>query len=144
MNHSAEDLRDCLMAGVTASAVLGDWCARRFGPGNLAVQVLEDLAIEDGTRHRRVELRWQDLAVSSAENIYLPGGLPKHVRHRLLDTAVPFGVLLDTAGLVRRTTLARLLPDGGPFVLEIRATLALPGQGKVAFVHEFYHRALLD
>ena len=143
MDHSAEDLRTRLKAGATASGVLCDWCTRRFGHGSLSAQVLEDRAVDGGKRHRRVALRWRDITVSTAENIYLPDGLPEQVRQRMLDTAVPFGLLLGNAGLVRRTTLARVLPDGGPFVLEVRATLALPGQGDVAFVHEFYHRVLL-
>ncbi|WP_435171303.1 hypothetical protein [Falsirhodobacter sp. 1013] len=143
MNHTAEDLRTCLTSGATASGVLRDWCVRHFGPGSLMAQVLEDRAAEDGRRHRRVELLWQDTAVSSAVNIYLPGGLPEDVRHRMLHTAVPFGVLLASAGLVRRTTRARLLPIEGPYVLEVHATLALPGQGDVAFVREFYRSTLI-
>lgn len=144
MNHSVEDLKACLTAGSTASEVLSEWCLQRFGSGSLTAQVLEDRAVENGRRHRRVELRWQDIVVSSAENIYLPRGLPAHVRHRMLETAVPFGTLLSSAGLVRRTTLARLLPGADPFVLEIRAALALPKKGDVAFVHEFYHSALVE
>lgn len=143
MDHSAEALRGRLLAGPTASAVLVDWCTLRFGPGCLTVRILEDRAAQNGKRCRRVELRWQDVTVSSAENIYIPSGLPECVRSQMLDSAVPFGVLLGDAGLVRRTTLARVLPGGDPFVLEIRATLALPGRGNVASVHEFYHRELL-
>ena len=144
MNQSAEDLGVCLKAGATASGVLGEWCTRRFGPGSLTAEVLEDQEIESGRRRRRVELHWQNTAVSHAENIYLPMGLPENVRHRLLHTTVPFGVLLDDIGLVRRTEFARVLPAGGPFVLEIRAVLSLPEQGDVAYVHEFYRRSLLD
>ncbi|WP_128254391.1 hypothetical protein [Falsirhodobacter deserti] len=143
MNHTAEDLRARLTSGATASGVLRDWCVRRFGPGRLVAQVLEDRAAEDGRRHRCVDLLWQDTAVSNAVNIYLPGGLPEDVRHRMLHTAVPFGVLLESAGLVRRTTLARLLPADGPYVLEVHAALALPGQGDVAFVHELYRSTLI-
>lgn len=144
MNYSAENLRACLLAGPTASAVLGDWCARRFGPGSLTAWKLEDREIPNGRRHRRVELRWRDIAVSCAENVYVPAGLPECVRHQVRDTSIPFGILLETSGLVRRTTLARQLTADGPFVLEIRATLALPSHGHVASVHEFYHRALID
>lgn len=143
MTLSAALLLDRLQRGGTASAVLCDWCLRRFGPGVLEARILEDRPIEDGKRHRRVQLLWQDVAVSEAGNIYLPENLPGDVRHRLLDTTVPFGVLLGGEKVVRRTISARLLPEGEPFVLEVRAALTLPEQGDVAFVHEFYHRSLL-
>lgn len=144
MADTAQDFLTHLQSAPTASLALTDWCASRFAAEGLNVRVLWDRPAEDAeARHRMVELRWGAMLVSRAENVYLPQRLAPEVRGSLLTTAIPFGVLLGPAGPQRRGTFARILPEGGDFMLEIRATLALPGQGDVASVHEFYHRALL-
>lgn len=90
-------------------------------------------------RYRRVTLGWAGVTVSRAENWYLPQRLPEGVAQRLLDSRVPFGVLLDPFAPQRRIIAAG---ESADHLLEVRAALALDGTD-VALVIERYDRALL-
>ncbi|RWR28438.1 hypothetical protein D2T31_13860 [Sinirhodobacter populi] len=156
MPHDAEAFLDRLDRHATASAALAEWCATRFPgcAGPLAAAVIEDrelapaepapLPRDPGApmRYRRVRLDWGGTMVSQAENWYLPRRLPPGIAARLLDSTIPFGVLLAPFAPLRRAIRTEIL-DRSDVALEVQAVMALPGRGDVALVRELYSRALL-
>lgn len=156
MQPDAHAFLDRLERHATASAALAEWCAARFPDrtGPLCATVIEDrelppadpapLPRDPGApmRYRRVRLDWGGMMVSQAENWYLPDRLPDGIAACLLDSTIPFGVLLAPFAPLRRAIRTRF-PDLPDVALEVQAVMSLPGRGDVALVRELYSRALL-
>ncbi len=60
-------------------------------------------------KHRRVELICGDVALSRADNWYLPGRLTPRMNAALDKTDTPFGVVVKELGFQRRTLSATML-----------------------------------
>ncbi|MCI9881076.1 hypothetical protein MTL_13580 [Methylobacterium goesingense] len=119
------DLRDRLLAGPSATAVLEQWCLERGlaqDPGLVAHAVpaperpaspaqRERLAVppEALVRYRRVRLTCGPLVLSEAENWYVPSRLTPAMNWLLETSEVPFGRVVQALSPSRRTLSLRLL-----------------------------------
>jgi hypothetical protein len=133
------ELAACIARHATATQALQHWCETRLqGP---------PASIEAGThetlRHRRVQLTWNGIILSDADNWYLPARLPPLMRAALLSGGVPFGALIRPL-LPRRIALPTEPSNGAKgYVLHLRALVVTDRHGAVAEVSEHYHAALL-
>jgi hypothetical protein len=169
-----QSLNADLLSHDSATATLERWCAvhRLASPPRIvAVRVpLDkpptpeqrrelDVAPTESIRYRRVRLMCGALALSEADNWYVPGRLTPEM-NRLLDTTdVPFGKAVQALHFQRHilssTLLWRPLPDGWELgeharggcaaaldmpsrLLEHRALLALPDGTPISEVVETY------
>ncbi|MBR0663278.1 hypothetical protein GXW71_02810 [Roseomonas hellenica] len=142
-----------LLAARSATRALEAWCAEH-GIGDGAVrarmvpapplppdaEALELLrpAPAEVLRHRRVVLVRGAVALSEAENWYLPQRLPPGMRHVLETTDTPFGVAVEALRPRRRTMHVAFAADG-----LLHRAVVLTGAGRpIAVVHERYLPAL--
>lgn len=142
-----------LLAARSATRALEAWCAEHgIGDGAVRVQMVpapplppdaETLALlrpapGEVLRHRRVVLVRGAVALSEAENWYLPQRLPPDMRHVLATTDTPFGVAVEALRPRRRTTHVAFAADG-----VLHRAVVLTGAGQpIAVVHERYLPAL--
>lgn len=146
-------LSDRLLAARSATRALEAWCAEHgIGDGAVRVQVvpapplppdaetLELLCAAPGEvpQHRRVVLVRGTVALSEAENWYLPQRLPPAMCHVLETTDLPFGVVVEPLQPTRRT----LRVEPGAEGLLLRAVVLREGERPIAVVHERYLPAL--
>ena len=113
----------------------------------------------DPIRYRRVKLLCGGVALSEADNWYVPGRLTPEMNNLLENTDLPFGRVVQPLHFQRRTLSSKLLwlplPDGWemnatpvkavaaslaipPSVLEHRALLTLPDGTPISEVVETY------
>jgi chorismate-pyruvate lyase len=133
--------------------VLEAWCAEHgVGHGAIRVQrvpapplppdaeTLDLLRPEPGEipQHRRVVLMRGAVALSEAENWYLPQRLPPAMRDVLETTDLPFGVVVEPLRPTRRTLRAEPGAEG----LLLRAVVLREGERPIAVVQERYLPAL--
>lgn len=142
-----------LLAASSATRALEAWCAEHgIGEGAIRVRMVpapplppdaEALALlrpapAEVLQHRRVVLLRGPVALSEAENWYLPQRLPPGIRQVLATTDTPFGVAVE-ALRPRRRTIHVAVAAGGL----LHRAVVLTGAGQpIAVVHERYLPAL--
>ena len=144
-------LNDALLAGQSATATLERWCAARgeaaaivavrvpgaWPPPDAAARAILGAA---AIRYRHVQLRGGALVLSVAENWYVPDRLTPAMNAALETTDQPFGRVVAALRCRRHTLEARILPEGGEFVLAHRAVLFDGAGAAVCVVTERYTR----
>lgn len=165
MEYSIDDFVQCLARHETATQALNHWCRQRRLPGAHAVHAnvlcdatiphhgyagAIDVAPHETLRHRRVCLSWGDIALSEADNWYLPDRLPAAMREQLEHTTVPFGQVIKMLRPLRRQTAVQRDPEAsGPqtegcrFILHVSAVMHAADGTPVAEVREHYRRELI-
>jgi hypothetical protein len=175
-----QSLNADLLSHDSATATLERWCAvhRLASPPRIVAERVTldkeptpeqrrelDVSPTESVRYRRVRLMCGALALSEADNWYVPGRLTPEM-NRLLDTSdVPFGKAVQALHFQRHilssTLLWRPLPDGwelgghprdgGARALDIpscllqhRALLALPDGTPISEVVETYTDKVLS
>ncbi|HEY4252965.1 MAG TPA: hypothetical protein VGM87_17275 [Roseomonas sp.] len=152
---SLDALSARLLAARSATRTLEAWCAEhRIGDGAVRARVAkmetplppdaETLALlrpepGEALHHRRVVLARGAVALTEAENWYLPQRLTPAMRHALATTEIPFGVAVEALHPMRRTV--HVAREAGGL---LHRALVLTGNGRpIAVVHERYLPALL-
>jgi hypothetical protein len=151
------ELAACIARHATATQALQHWCETRLQgpPASIEARLLISgvappsaaPALAAGThetlRHRRVQLTWNGIILSDADNWYLPARLPPLMRAAVHSGGVPFGALIRPL-LPRRIALPTEPSNGAKgYVLHLRALVVTDRHGAVAEVSEHYHAALL-
>lgn len=142
-----------LLAARSATRALEAWCAEHhIGDGAVRVQMVPAPSLPpdaetlellrpapgEALQHRRVVLVRGAVALSEAENWYLPQRLPPGMRQILDTTDTPFGVAVEALRPRRRTTHVAFAADGF-----LHRAVVLTGTGQpIAVVHERYLPAL--
>jgi hypothetical protein len=99
------------------------------------------------------QLRYRHVALSEADNWYVPSRLTPEMNHQLETSDIPFGRVIKPLGVTRRTLAAVILwhasanPHRHPLpahLLRHRAVLVMRQGLAVAEVVETYTRAILD
>ena len=146
----------------SATAALGDWCARqsiamppviraeRIGAAKDAppARVRALLAVTPGEplALRHVRLSCGGVVLSEAWNWYVPARLPEAMNARLDGSDTPFGTVIAPLGFTRQRLASRRgVMAGCPAgtILSHRAVLRLPDGRPVSLLTECYTRANL-
>ena len=138
---TAEVLHAALLASDSATAVLERICGAR-----VAIRRLPDTAPAapgclppgPGTAHRHVALLCAGRQLSQADLWFRPDLLTPGMVAELAGTDMPFGRVVQSLGLRRRTLSSRICAPGEPFALEHRAVLTDAAGRDVAEVAERY------
>ncbi len=150
------ELHAQLMAGLSATRTLGDWCrlrgmtdptilARRIAAPPRAASAAQRRRLgvdaDEPLGYRRVALMCGAHVLVEADNWYVPGRLTANMRFQLETSDIPFGLLVAPLATVRQTLRADLSPDGDP-LMRVHA-LVMAGETPLAEVEESYRRELL-
>jgi hypothetical protein len=161
-----EVLTERLLSGHSATAVLEAWCLERGfagsppiracpvpGPERAATAVQRDrlgIGPEEPVRYRRVRLTFGGLALSEAENWYVPARLTPAMNAVLAGTDAPFGHVVHALAPTRRNFAFRALRPGdgappapGEALLAIDAILSSAEGVPFCEVAEIYLGAVL-
>ncbi len=140
---TAEALHAALLASDSATAVLEAICGApvsiRRDP-NATWLMPTHLA---GGEHRRVALMCGDRHLSDADLWFRPELLPPGMVAELAASDAPFGRVVKSLGLRRRSLSARICAPGEPYAVEHRAVLG-DGVHEVAEVAERYCWGLVE
>jgi hypothetical protein len=141
-----------ILAGESASAVLGKWCERRGLPTLRARRdatakvanppgAPNSLLARPGERvaWRHVVLACGAQTLSRADNWYLPDRLTDEMNRRLETTQEPFGLVVRPLAFTRHILASRRSPSGA---LEVTAVLLSRAGVPFSYVIERYDPAL--
>ncbi len=152
-----------LAAQDSATAALGQWCARRnlASPATIraspnssetlaatpAIRALLGVAADEPVAYRNVRLSCGDQVLSLARNWYVPARLTPDMNRRLTTSDTPFGTVVAPLGFHRERLAAQRgasadCPQGT--VLSQSAVLRLPNEQPISLVVECYTAANLD
>jgi len=149
---SVAQLKADLLAGNSATATLGQWCAREKladppviralrdpvqAPAGADIRPLLKVAPDAPLGYRRVKLVCGDHILSEADNWYVPARLTPAMNHMLETSDTPFGAAVKALNFHRRTLDTALSPAPGT-VLRVRALLLTPDETPFSLVVENY------
>jgi hypothetical protein len=151
---SIDRLEAQIVGGASASDVLQGWCADHGLPKLKAQRVagaekpaganiLATLGARPGEKvaYRRVRLACGAVALSEADNWYLPNRLSGDMNRQLDETDTPFGLVVRPLNFSRKTLAAKHSPDDD-HILEVRAVLISAAGVPFSYVVEDYTRNL--
>jgi len=145
-------LRADLLAGNSATVVLGQWCAAAHlaePPTITALRDLVDIPASDETRallkvsadepirYRRVKLMCGTHLLSEADNWYVPARLTPQMNAQLDTSNTPFGTAVRALNF-HRTTLDAQSVKAPNTILRVRALLLTPAMLPFSLVVENY------
>lgn len=145
-------LRADLLAGNSATMVLGKWCAAAHlaePPTITALRDLADVPASDETRallkasadepirYRRVKLMCGTHVLSEADNWYVPARLTPQMNEELDTSNTPFGMAVKALNF-HRTTLDAQSVKAPNTILRVRALLLTPAMQPFSLVVENY------
>jgi chorismate-pyruvate lyase len=155
-----ETLNAELLSHDSATATLEHWCAehRLATPARVtalrvtgidkpaSAEQRRDLHVSDSEplRYRRVRLTCGTVALSEADNWYVPGRLTAEMNQQLETSDTPFGKVVQPLRFQRHTLSADLLWHPLPEGWQMGAAAPRPGKGALAIPAQILrHRAVL-
>jgi len=149
----AARLKADLLAGPSATQVLGAWCARLkladppvihagrnlidVSPPGAEVRALLKVGADEPVRYRRVRLACGSHVLSEADNWYVPSRLTPAMNTALDTTDTPFGTVVRPLNFHRQTLDADAVTDGH-IILKVRALLLTADDVPFSLVVENY------
>lgn len=163
--QTLESLESQLLSNASATEVLESYCQRYFGAEHATVRaeilkrqdhakasktVLRTLKLGPGesVSYRSVRLRCGEIALSEADNWYVPERLTPAMNEALAKTDIPFGKVVKPLQFQRQTRKTRWNPNmtgasANPWIFENQAQLIAPGQPPFSVLRERYLASLL-
>lgn len=163
--QTLERLESELLSNPSATEVLEGHCNRYFGAEHATVRaeiikrenhvkasktVLRALKLGPGesVSYRSVRLRCGEIALSEADNWYVPERLTPAMNEALAKTDIPFGKVVKPLQFQRQTQKTRWNPNmtgasANPWVFENQAQLITPEQSPFSVLRERYLSSLL-
>ena len=146
----SERLKADLLAGNSATVVLGRWCAAAHlaepptitalrdpveAPASDEIRALLKASADEPIRYRRVKLTCGTHVLSEADNWYVPARLTPQMNTDLDTSNTPFGVAVKALNFHRATLDAQSVKTGKT-ILRVRALLLTPAMQPFSLVVE--------